>query len=92
MPVLQATVSVTNSATPLVAVKGTRRRLLIQNRSGSDVFVGGPGVTTSTGYKIADGGSYEVVQQFPTDPSTKFPWYGVVSTGTSTINVVEVVG
>ena len=92
MPVSNSSVTVTDSATPLFGSSQSRRRFIIRNDSGVDLFVGGSGVTTASGLRIATNTSYEVSQQFPTDPSTKFVWYGILSTGSQSIKIVEVTG
>jgi len=55
--------------------------VLIQNLSGVDVYLGDSGVTTSTGYKLADGSS--ISYDLLTDDSV----YGIVATGTASVRV-----
>jgi len=55
--------------------------VMIQNLSGVDVFLGDSGVTTSTGYKLADGSS--ISYDLLTDDSL----YGIVATGTASVRV-----
>ena len=55
--------------------------VLIQNLSGVDVFLGDSGVTTSTGYKLADGSS--ISYDLLTDDSL----YGIVASGTANVRV-----
>lgn len=92
MPVSQASVTVSTSATQLFGSSSSRRRFVVRNDSGVDVFIGGSGVTTTDGIKVATGTSYECVQQFPTDPSCKFPWYAVVAAATQPVKVLQVTG
>ncbi len=92
MPVTQASVTLSTSATPLFSASQSRRRIMIHNASGATVYVGGSGVTTTTGRPIADGETFEVTQAFPTDSATKYTWYGIASTGTPAVRVIEVTG
>ena len=55
--------------------------VMIQNLSGVDVFLGDSGVTTSTGYKLADGSSISY------DLLTADSVYGIVATGTASVRV-----
>lgn len=92
MPVSQSTVAVTDSATQLFGSSSSRRRFVVRNDSGVTVYIGGSGVTTSTGIPIGTGTSYEVAQSFPTDPTCKFPWYAIIATGSQNVNVLQVTG
>lgn len=51
-------VAVGTSATVLYTPKSYPARVTIQNLSGSDMYVGGSGVTTAAGLKIANGAVY----------------------------------
>ena len=93
MPVSQKTVPVDDSApTALFNAAHNRRRFVIHNDSGQAIYVGGPTVTTTDGHVIADGGTFEVVQQFSTDASAKYQWYAICSAAPANIRVVEVTG
>lgn len=92
MPVSQSQISVGTTATPLVASSSARRRFVIGNDSGGDVWIGNASVTSTTGIKIPTATKFEVIQQFPTDPSAKFAWYGVTTTSAKNVQVVEVAG
>jgi hypothetical protein len=57
---LSSAVSVADSAVALPASPlAGRRKLLIQNLSNQPIFIGHSGVTTSSGARVAAGGSYE---------------------------------
>lgn len=92
MTVNHSTKTVGTTATPLFAVNDnfTQRRrgtFSVQNNSASTVFVGGPGVTTSSfGYKLVAGDS----MAFDLGPSDIL--YAVVASGTADINLMQVAG
>ena len=92
MPVSQKTVTVGSSATALFNSAQNRRRFVVHNDSGVTVYVGGPGVTTTTGHVVPDDGTFEVQQQFSTDASAKYQWYAVSAAGGAVIRVIEVTG
>jgi hypothetical protein len=69
-----------------------RRRFVITNDSGGDVWIGNGSVTATNGIRIGTGTKYEVVQAFHTDPSAKFAWFGITTTASKNVNVTEVTG
>jgi hypothetical protein len=80
-------VSVTTSATPL-AVSGTRegppgetRRFLVKSTSSTAIYVGGSGVTTSTGYLLTQNVEY------PVDLRENETLYAVSASGTVSVYV-----
>lgn len=54
----QSTYSVTASSTEAIAANSTRRYLLLQNNSDTDIYISitGGTVTTANGFKLASGG------------------------------------
>lgn len=81
-------VSVANTATLLAAARtgapGTGRvDITIENFGTTDVFLGGSGVTTSTGMKLV--GSPGAAITIPTTAAV----YGIVATSTQTVSVLE---
>jgi hypothetical protein len=75
-------VAVALTATQIIAAN-TRQGLLITNPSTVTVFVGGSGVTASTGQELLAGQSLSL-------PVTSAV-YGIVATGTQTVSYLEVV-
>lgn len=57
--------------------------LVVQNRGAADVFVGGTGVTTSTGFKLAAGDSVSL------DLGQGEKLFGIVATGTVTCHILR---
>lgn len=82
-----AQIPVTNTATPLVAADAsdttTGNSLAIQNTGASTVYIGGPSVTTGSGYPLAAGG------QIGADLAPGEDLYGVVASGTVTVAVLR---
>jgi hypothetical protein len=77
-------VSVTGTATALVAVRGSRRALLIVQHGTTAVYIGGPGVATSTGVLLV--GSEGSSMSVPTTGAV----YGIVASGTQVVSYMEV--
>jgi hypothetical protein len=78
----QVTVS-SVSATQLVAVRSTRRGVLVTNNDAAiAIFVGGASVTTSTGHKLAAAASISI----PTTAAV----YAIAASGSPTASVSEV--
>jgi hypothetical protein len=76
-------VTVTNSATQIVAANTTRRAVVIVNTDASNaVFIGGAAVTASTGIKLAAGASISI----PTVAAV----YGITSSSTAVVGELEV--
>ncbi len=92
MPVSQKTVTVGTTAVALFNASHNRRRFTVYNDSGSTVYVGGTGVTTTNGQPVVNNGSFEIVQNFPTDASAKYQWYAVAAAADKVVRVVEVTG
>lgn len=82
-----AQASVTTSATVVVTAgsregaAGGTRRFLIKSTSATQVYVGGAGVTTSTGYLLTQNVEY------PVDLRDNETLYGVAASGTVTVYV-----
>lgn len=75
-------VTVTTSATLIIATNTSRTSLLIRNNSGATLFIGGDNsVTTSTGYRITGGQSMYILE---TDEV-----YGIVASGTLDVRYLE---
>jgi hypothetical protein len=81
--VATAQVTVGTSATVLAAARETRKAVLVavDASASKPVYVGGVGVTTGTGVKLAAGEALEV--------RTTAALYGVVSSGSVTVYVME---
>lgn len=77
-------VSVGTSATLLAARRVPRGTIQITNLGTVDVFVGGPGVTTSNGHLLA--GVKGTTITLPTGSAV----YAIVGTGTQSVSIVEV--
>ena len=87
MPISSSTVTVGTTPTLLADEKRGRRRIIIDNESGSDVHVGGFDVTVTAGIHLEHKESIQVVQQFPNDKSAAQAFYGVVASGTQDVSV-----
>lgn len=86
---VNASATVTSSSATLIAANANRRYLLIQNNDASgDIYVrlDGSAATTSTGIKIAAGGSYECQGYAPTGAVT------AIGSIASNANIVTVEG
>jgi hypothetical protein len=77
----QATVSTT--ATQIVAARSGRNAVTIINGGTVDVFIGGSGVTTTTGALLA--GTKGASLTIPTGAAV----YGIVATGTEPVSAFE---
>jgi hypothetical protein len=79
----QAVFTVTTTATIVTTLDYWR--IILQNRSGVDIFVGPTsGVTTTNGLRIADGESFSDADL----PASA--WYAIVASGTAPLIVVKV--
>ena len=73
----------TTSATLLLAANTSRKSALLYNNGSQVVYLGGSGVTTSTGQPVPPGGAIA-------DGAGAGAWYGITATGTGDIRVTEV--
>jgi hypothetical protein len=79
-----AQVSIGTGATQIIAANATRAGVLVSNPSSTvSVYLGGSGVTTSTGQILSPGNSITL----PVSSAI----YGVVATSTQTVSYVELV-
>ncbi len=76
-----AAVSVTTSATLLAAADSARQSALIQNNGGADIYIGGSGVTTSSGIKVEAGSSLTL-------DKTTAAIYGIAASGSQNARVL----
>lgn len=79
-------VSIGTTATLISALAVGRdgQTVAIQNPTGSTVYLGGPGVTTSSyGYELGAGITFSIEMRHNEQ------LYGVVATGTQTVNVIR---
>jgi hypothetical protein len=90
MDVVSTAVTVASTATVVAAVSATRRRLIIKNPGSTTVYIGGANVTTTNGFPLGQNATLEIVQATDSDTSAKQLYYGIVSTGTQSVNVVSV--
>ena len=87
--ILQMTITVTTSATalPTTALRG-RRTIMVKNTSTTTVYLGSSTVTADT---VSTGGfQLKIDEVFIGDISDDIILYAIVSTGTATVNVLEV--
>lgn len=78
-------VSVKTTLTQIIGPRTSRRGVIIQNITGSDVvYVGPNGVTTTTGYAIPATANASLYI-----PTTA-PIYGIVATTAQTVDVLEI--
>lgn len=87
MPVSSSRVTVTTAATQLVAVVPSYNRVqsaLVRNRAAVSVFIGGPGVTTGTGFELEPGDAATL------DMNADDALWGIVATGTAEVAVLKV--
>lgn len=81
-------VSVTTSATQIIAANANRRSLIIENSSGSSVFIADTnGVTTSNGFKMA---SPSAISFNRVDDGYTGAVFGIVASGSATVTYLEV--
>jgi hypothetical protein len=76
-------VSITTTATQIVADNYGAEQVTIQNLGPTAVYIGGPGVTTSNGFPIQGAAGTSL-----TLPATT-AIYGIVAAGTQTVAVLE---
>jgi len=76
-------VSITTSATQIVAARAGRRAVLVVQHGTTVVSVGASGVTTSTGVRLpgTDGAALVV--------ATSAALFGIVASGTQTVSFIE---
>ena len=92
MAVLTSTVSVAQAAIALVPARsraarvGHPRSVIVQNSGGNAVFIGGTGVTTSTGISVAANASLG-----PIDLNEADTLYAISTTGTNVVKVLQTV-
>ncbi len=79
----QATVTSTASRIDPNVDPMQRSRVVVRNRSTVVVYIGGPGVTTGTGFPLDPGDSVSV------DLSAKESLYGIVASGTAAVAVLQ---
>lgn len=79
-------IMVGTSVTLLVPAREGRRAVVLINHGTTDVFLGGDGVTTTTGLLLAGARGAGIV--VPTDVAV----YGIVATGTQRISYAELYG
>lgn len=75
-------VSVTTSATQLLAASSTRRSVGIYNNGTQIVYVGASGVTTSAGFPVSAGGSLFL------DKAAAAAVYAISASGTQNVRVI----
>ena len=86
-------VTVTTSATALVARGENRRSIIFTVPSGgATVYIGGSDVTASTGTPVEGGSSFEVNQSHQGDASPILAWYGIVAASTQDVRVLYTEG
>ncbi len=77
-------VTVTNTATLLIAANAARRGLVITNTGDQTVYLGGSGVLTTTGYPLGQGLSIYLLPAV-----TTAALYGVVAADSEVVGVME---
>jgi hypothetical protein len=82
MPISSAQVTVTTSATLLVAGDGIAEGVYLHSSSGT-IYLGSSDVTSSNGYKM-DNGDKLIINNHES------PIYGITSSGTATMSVLIV--
>lgn len=90
MAVSTAAVTVTNTATSVAAVDASRRRFIIYNPGATVVYVGGSGVTSTTGFPLRQYDRFEVVQATNSDTSARQQYYAITASGSQSVNVISV--
>lgn len=90
MAVASAAVTVADTATVVAAVSAGRRRFIIKNPGSTTVYIGGSNVSTTNGFPLRQYDTFEVVQANSSDTSAKQAYYGIVATGTQSVNIVSV--
>jgi hypothetical protein len=76
-------VTVTSSATLILAANPNRVRAYIAIASGNDIFIGRDNtVTAANGIPVPSGGGYP-------DETSKDAWYGITLAGTADVRVIE---
>lgn len=81
--------TVTGSATVLAAANTSRKALIINSLSTNtaSVYIGGSGLTTSTGVELQPGQSISIGSG---DGGAQAAWYGRISAVSQTIRVIEI--
>lgn len=77
-------VSITTSATLIVAARTTRRSVTVTNLGTTAIYIGPSGVTTTTGSLLI--GTAGAAISIPTTAAV----YGIVSSGTQSVSYIEV--
>lgn len=83
MAVSASQVSVGTSATSILDVGDSGAVAEITNQGANPVFIGGSGVTTSTGYSLAAGATLRLTMS-PEDEV-----FGIVASGSETVHVIS---
>lgn len=78
-----AAVSVTSTATAIYTFAAENVSLLVQNLGTADCYLGGSGVTTSIGVKLASGDSVQVAG------SVGEVLYGRTTSGTADVRILK---
>lgn len=78
-------VAITTSATLICTLEGNESGIAINNGTGATVFLGGPTVTTTTGFPLA--ASTNII--IPTYGGAKESLYGIVASTGSTISFLH---
>lgn len=87
MPISSQIVTVGTTPTLLAPEQKGRRRVHIDNQSGSDVTVGGADVTVLAGIHLEHKESICAIQYFPNDKSAQQAFYGIVASGPQDVSV-----
>lgn len=82
-PVSTFRTNVGNSAGTIVPKMAGVSRAYINNRGSAAVYIGGPGVDTSSGYQVDNGHELVVELDSPNEPI-----YAVAASGTQRVDVV----
>ncbi len=84
MPFKSGQVSVSTTATQVCSIGAVPENSGVLVNSSAAAFVGGPGVTASTGFPLAA----NTPQTVPTTGAESLVLYGITSTGTATISYI----
>jgi len=88
--VTTSNVTVGTTATLLCGTDPKRRRLYIKNVHSAKVYIGNSAATSSTGFHVDQDETVIISNDSPSDCSAKNAFYGLVSSGTGPISVMEV--
>ncbi len=90
MAVTTSNVSIGTTATLLCGTDPKRRRLYIKNVHSSKAYIGGAGVTSSTGFHLDADETIVISNDSPSDCSAKNAFYAVLASGSGPASVMEV--